>query len=101
MGAGLEERDVLILLLAVGALIFAVANRPRLRLLPAWRLLWAGFCCALAGWTLSVLQALFLRDQMGFLEHLSYAASSVLVAIWCWTVFAAPRRESKDVGRDG
>jgi len=101
MDAGLKERDVIILLLAVGALIFAVANRPRLRLLPAWRVLWAAFCCALAGWTLSVLQMLFLRNQMMFLEDLSYAASSVLTAAWCWIVFATRREESKNVGRDG
>ena len=101
MNPGLDQRDVLILLLAAGALIFAVANRPRLRLLPAWRVLWASFCCALAGWTLSVLQALLLRDQLMFLEHLSYAASSVLGAVWCWIVFAARQEEGKDVGRDG
>jgi hypothetical protein len=99
MNTSLDERDVLMLLLAVGALIFAVANRPRLRLLPAWKLLWASFCFALAGWTLSVLQIVFLRDQMMLLEHVSYAASSVLAAVWCWKVFAARRRESQDAGR--
>jgi hypothetical protein len=96
-----HKRDVLILLLAVGALTFAVANRPRLRLLPAWKLIWASFCLALSGWSLSALQALFLRDEVVFLEHASYAASSVLAAAWCWKVFAARREGARDVDRNG
>ncbi len=101
MGGIPEERDILILLLTVGALTFAVANRPRLRLMPAWPLLWAGFCLALAGWALSALQALFLRDELTFLEHTSYMASSGVTAAWCWRVFAARREGGRDVDRNG
>jgi len=102
MGLHVEEKELLVLLFGIGVLIFAVANRQRLRKLPAWRVLWASFCAVLAAWTLTVLKALFWPQLLDLLEHLCYAGSAALAAVWCWLAFAAPaERGHETAGRDG
>jgi len=93
-----QGKELLVLLFAVGVLIFAVANRPSLRKLPAWRLLWASFCILLAGWTLGVLESLPWPGIMRVFERLCYAGSSLLLAVWCWAVFVSRREKSYDAG---
>lgn len=83
-----QQTEVLLLLLAAGVVVFAVANRPRLRRLPAHRTLLAALYLVTAGWTLTNLEGLLLPRLLNVLEHLCYAASSVTIAVWCWRTFA-------------
>ena len=47
-----QQREVLLLLLAAGAVVFTVVNRPRLRRLPSHRTLLAAFYLLTAGWSI-------------------------------------------------
>ena len=90
----IQQNEIIMLLLGIGVTIFILENRQKLRLVPASRILISGFCMTLAGWVLTVLEGFFWRDFFNFLEHLCYAASSLLMAVWCWKVFR-PAKDAK------
>ena len=89
-----HENEIVMLLLGVGVLILLLANRIRLKRVPASKILIAGFYILLAGWAMTVLEGFFWEDLLNYLEHICYAASSLLVVIWCWKVF----RSKNEVG---
>jgi hypothetical protein len=81
------ENEIIILLLGVGVLIFSLSNPLRIRRLPEWKILRASFRVLLLGWVLAVLKRFVWESVFHLLEHVSYAASMVLLALWCWKVF--------------
>ncbi len=82
-----QDNEVVMLLMAIGVLVFILVNRRLIMRIEAARVLVAAFCVLLAGYVLTVLEGFFLGDLLNFLEHLCYAASSVLIALWCMKVF--------------
>ena len=87
-----QENEVILLLLGLGVLIFALANRERLEELPAVRLLAAGLYLLLAAWVLTILEGFFWPRALNLLEHGCYAASAALQAAWCRQVFCKTER---------
>lgn len=83
----LEEREVVALLLTIGVLIFLLVNRARIRELPAAPLLLAAFGVLLGSRILTVLEGFLFRDYLDLAEHVCYAVSAVLLAMWCGRVF--------------
>jgi len=90
----IQQNEIIMLLLGIGVLIFVLENRQKLKLVPASQILISGFCIILAGWILTVLEDFFWKDFFNFLEHLCYAASSLLMAAWCWKVFGARKKDA-------
>ena len=88
-----QENEVVTLLLSLGVLVFVLANRPRLRALPAWGVLLAAFCVTVASRVLTVLEGLFWEDLLNALEHVCYAGGALLMVAWCWLTFG--RREAR------
>jgi hypothetical protein len=83
----IQQNEVIIFLLGVSVLTFILANRWRIARFPAWKVLVASFCVLLVGWLLTILEGIFWEGLLNFVEHLSYALSSSLIAFWCWRVF--------------
>ena len=81
--------EVVILVLGVATLLMILAQRPRLRDFPRLGIFVAAYLVLLAGWVLTIAEDLFLREQMNLLEHVCYAGSTVLFALWCWYAFVA------------
>jgi len=79
-----QQNEIIALLLSLGVLLFVLHNRRRLAHLPAWGVLLAAFYVLLAGRVLTVLEGLFLEEALNLAEHVCYAVSSVLLAVWCW-----------------
>lgn len=90
------ENEVVMLLIGVGVLIFILTSRLRLKRLPASNILIMGFYVLLVGWVLTVLEGFFCERLLDYLEHMCYAVSSVLVAIWCWKVFGSGTPSRKE-----
>ena len=76
------------LLLGIGCMIFILANKQKVKRIPMARILITGFYVLLAGWVLTILEGLFWNDLLNILEHICYTASSILIAVWCWKIFA-------------
>ena len=87
----ISGNETITLLLGIGVLIFLVDNRNRLRQLPAYQSFIIAFVLLAAGWTLTVLEGLFLGDLLNLLEHICYAISSAYLFWWCWQVFIRRR----------
>jgi hypothetical protein len=82
------------LLLGVAGLLVTYSKRAELRELAEARLLVASFCLLFAGSLLTVLEGFFWKSGLDFLEHACYAASSVVVAFWCWKRFHHGKRRA-------
>lgn len=83
----IRENEILSLLLFVGILGFLVWNGRKLRQLPASSTLIAAFSVLLMGRILTVLEGFFWKDLLNVVEHVCYAGSALLVAVWFWRVF--------------
>ena len=79
--------EIVMLSIGMGVLIFILSNRARLKHLASYGIVIAAFCLMLVGWVLTVLEGFFFEWFLNFLEHLCYAAGSILLIAWCWKVF--------------
>ncbi|MBN2476077.1 MAG: hypothetical protein JXB62_15810 [Pirellulales bacterium] len=84
----INENELVTLLLAVGALVFILSNGAGLRRLPMAPLFVSAYGVLVLGWCFTVLEGFFWDTALNYLEHACYAASSCLLALWCWLVFS-------------
>lgn len=82
----IQENELIMLLLGLGVLIFLIANLSQLRRIPESTLLIASYVVLLFGWVLTVAEGFLLSRVINFMEHLCYAVSSVLLALWIWKI---------------
>jgi Na+/H+-dicarboxylate symporter len=83
----IQENEVIMLLLGIGCLAFIVTNRGKMEQIPESRTLVSSFYILIIGNVLTVLEGLLWNDFLNYLEHISYAVSSILLAVWCWKIF--------------
>jgi hypothetical protein len=100
MQEGIQESEVLVLLLGLGALVFCLVNWRRLKALPGWGLLSASYCCLLVAWVLTVLEGVLWGWTLNLLEHIGYLAASALAAVWAISALGFKREEDHAVHRD-
>ena len=91
----LHENGVVMLLLGVGIFLFMLLNISHIRHISFWKILIVSYCLLLTGWILTVLEGYFLESLLNLLEHLSYALSSLVLAVWCFKVFLNRRKEGQ------
>ena len=84
----IQQNEIIMLLLGIGCMIFILVNKQKVKRIPAAKTLITGFCVLLAGYVLTILEGLFWKDSLNVLEHICYTASSILMAVWCWKIFA-------------
>jgi len=84
----IQQNEIIMLLLGIGCMIFILVNKQKVKRIPVAKTLIAGFYVLLAGYVLTILEGLFLKDLLNVLEHICYASSSILMAVWCWKLFA-------------
>jgi hypothetical protein len=83
----LQENEFIGLFMGVCLLVYLGANRPRLAGLPSVTVLLASFNSLLVAWALTVLQEYWSWEAVTLFEHVFYALSALLLAVWCWRVF--------------
>ena len=87
----IQQDEVILLILGLGVLALLVAYVRRLERLVAWRTMLAAYCLLVTGWALSIPEGFLLQAVLNVLEHVCYAGSSVMLAVWCSKLFG-PRR---------
>lgn len=90
----IHENEIIMLILGGGVLIFTLVHQVRIKRIPAWRTLMAGFYILLVAWVLTVLEGFFWKTLLNYLEHLGYALSAILVAVWCWQLVFGNQKET-------
>lgn len=87
----IQEVEIIRLLISLGVLIFLFLRRDQLRVIPFSRLLMTGYLLLVIGWVLTILEGFILPDFLNVIEHICYASSSILLAIWCIMIFKLKR----------
>ncbi len=82
-----QENELIIFLLGAAVLIFLIVNRQSVINIPEHKILTTSFYVLSFAWAATIVEGFFLGDLLNLFEHLSYAASSVLLTVWCWKVF--------------
>jgi hypothetical protein len=87
----IHESEIVMLIIGLGVFIFILGNRPQLKRIPYLDWLLAAFHVLLVGWILTVVENILWGEVLNYLEHMCYAAASLLLAVWCWKVFRGNR----------
>ncbi len=90
-----QENEIIVLLIGIGVLFFIILNWKHLEPLATRRILVLSFCVSILGWILTILEGFFLEDILNFFEHVCYAISAILLAIWFWKEFPHRRSEAQ------
>jgi hypothetical protein len=80
----LQENEVVTLIMGIGVLLFIILNKVHVKKINSWRILVWGYYTLLSGWVFTVLEGFILENYLNLLEHISYAVSTILFAVWCW-----------------
>jgi hypothetical protein len=84
----IQQNELIMLLLGIGGMVFILLNIKKVKRIPGANTLVAGYYVLLGGYVLTLLEGFFWKDLLNIIEHICYAASSVLIAIWCWKIFS-------------
>ena len=87
-----QQNEVITLLLGLGASVFLAAYWRRLEGFPAKGLFAGSYAALLMGWVFTVAEGFVFPRLLNVLEHVCYALSSGLLAVWAWRA-GAPERE--------
>jgi hypothetical protein len=82
----IQQNELITFLVGTGAMLFILLNRRRIITIPGSRWLFFSYATLFSAWTFTVIEGFLLMEVMNFLEHACYMASSILAAVWCWTV---------------
>ena len=88
----LQVNELILLFTGLGALVFILLNRARLRKIPVLTRLLYGFYFLLAAWVFTVAEGFIWPETLNLLEHICYLASAALILAWCVEVARKDRR---------
>ena len=87
----IQQNEILTMLVTLGVVLYIIINRRALTRIPGFKILFVSFLVLFVGLVLTIAEGFFLGHLMNVLEHLCYAVSSLLAAVWCWRVFVRDR----------
>ncbi len=87
----IQENEILTLILGLGVWLFIAVDRVSLKGLPSRKMFISAFAAWTVGWVLTLLEGFIWPNALNLLEHICYAISSILFAVWCWRVLATRR----------
>ena len=90
----IQENEIVMLLLGFGVLIFVFVNYHTLKRIHSSNLLITSYCILCAGWFLTVLEGFFLKTLLNYAEHICYAVSSFIFAVWFWQIINKKTRNN-------
>ncbi|MCD4744500.1 MAG: hypothetical protein K8R67_18715 [Desulfobacteraceae bacterium] len=82
----IQQNEIVMLLLSIGCVIFILINNQKVKRIPVAKILIAGFYVLFTGYVFTILEGLFWKDFLNVMEHICYAVSSILMAVWCWKI---------------
>lgn len=77
-----DKRELAVLFAALLLATLSIYYRRDLRRIPQWRLLLAGILFLIVGSTSTIVEHFAFYDVFNTIEHLSYLAQSLMLAVW-------------------
>lgn len=88
-----HDNEMIMLIISLAVVVQIAAIMKFLRVLPYSNYLLFSFGCLLASAILTVAEGYLFAELFNYLEHLSYLASAILLAVWCGRVFMGKQQE--------
>lgn len=85
--------ELIMLFIALAVIIEIVANFGYIKRIQDNFLLLCGFVAFVLGASFTVAESFIFKEVLNYLEHLSYMASALILALWCGRVFGAKKQE--------
>lgn len=79
----IQDKEVIMLILGIGVLLFTIFFREIIRRIYAWKYLMTGFYILFASWIFTIAESFLWPSLLNWLEHIGYMISAVFIAIWC------------------
>lgn len=79
---GLEDREIVVLVLGLIVAGFALAHLKKLQRLPNWPIPLAAAALLLLGWFLSIIETWVAPQLLNVCEHVAYVLHSLLMLVW-------------------
>lgn len=89
----MEEREVLSFLISCCVLIFISFHWPKIARFPHAKILLICFVTLFASWAFSVVEDLFWKEKLNFLQHLCSGLSGVILAFWLRAVSISKKED--------
>jgi hypothetical protein len=84
---GMAHDELIMLLVSLAVIVQIIASFQNIRQLPFRSLLLAAFGAVVLSAFCTVAESFVLPEILNYVEHLSFAAASILLAVWCGRVF--------------
>ena len=89
----MEEREVLSFLISCCVMFFLLFQWRKIIRIPHAKILIACFVTLFASWAFSVIEDIFWKERLNFMQHLCSGISGVLLAIWLRSVSLLTKAE--------
>lgn len=86
-----QTNEIVMFVISFAIIISIILNYDQISKLPSAKMLLSSFYMFSLASILTILEDFLLTDTLNLLEHLSYAISSILFAVWCKRVFQTKR----------
>ncbi|MHC4291427.1 MAG: hypothetical protein ACYTEU_07805 [Planctomycetota bacterium] len=90
---GVAHDEIIMLIISLVVVIQVTASFKFIRQLPHWYFLLCSFAAVALSAFFTVTESFVFTEQFNYLEHLSFMAGAILLAIWCGLVFGFKKRE--------
>ena len=90
---GLAHDELIMLIVSLVVVIQIVASFKFLQWLPQRLLLLCSFGLVTLSAFCTVAESILFPEVLNYIEHLSFMAASILLAVWCWCVFGSKKQE--------
>ena len=90
---GVAHDELIMLIISLAVVIQIVANFHFLKKLRGIFLILSSFTLVTLSAFCTVVEGLVFPEVLNYIEHLSFMSASILLAIWCWRVFASKKQE--------
>ena len=93
-----HDNEVVMLALGIGVYFLILGYRRHLQRVVGWSTLFLAYHILLIAFVMTILEGFYWARQLNIIEHLCYALSTILMAVWCWK-FTASRTEGESDAR--
>jgi len=89
----MQTNEIVTLILAMAVWAFLIISRDKIRKLPNWKTFIASFAALSTGWVATLAEGWFWYEVLNLIEHICFAVSTILLAVWCWRIFTRTGEE--------
>jgi hypothetical protein len=88
------DNEAVMFILGMVVVIFVTLNINQIKKIRDWQWLLISYYLLMAGWFFTILEGFILPNVINWIEHISYAMSALILAVWCRKMALSGKRKS-------